>query len=160
MVTFLFGISMGEIIIVFLVILLLFGANKIPEFAKMLGKGLNEFRKATEDLKREFNENTNDLKDDLAEARKYINEQGQEIKEDIQRAGKEVKEDFEKTEKDAETKGHQESEVADGEIDETSRNVYGISHNGKRDEAGIVDENFKSGDSFDEEKNNSEKDEK
>jgi TatA/E family protein of Tat protein translocase len=44
MITFLFGVSMGEIIIVFLVILLLFGANKIPEFARMFGKGMNQTR--------------------------------------------------------------------------------------------------------------------
>jgi len=40
-------ISGQEIVIVFVVVLLLFGANKIPEFARGLGKGLREFRKAT-----------------------------------------------------------------------------------------------------------------
>ena len=77
---FLFGISMGEIVIVFLVILLLFGANKIPEFARMFGKGMNEFRKAADDIKREFNDSTSDLKEDLNEAKDYITRQGQDMK--------------------------------------------------------------------------------
>ena len=42
--------------LVFLVFLLLFGANKIPEMAKGLGKGLREFKKATDDIKRELSE--------------------------------------------------------------------------------------------------------
>ncbi|MBN1118715.1 MAG: twin-arginine translocase TatA/TatE family subunit [Bacteroidales bacterium] len=55
----------SEIIFIFLVILLLFGSKRIPEFAKMMGKGLREFRKATEDIKREINNETDDVSDDL-----------------------------------------------------------------------------------------------
>lgn len=54
-----------EILIILLVILLLFGSKRIPEFAKMMGKGMNEFRKATEDIKREINEETKGVSDDL-----------------------------------------------------------------------------------------------
>lgn len=43
-----------EIIMIFLVILLLFGAKRIPEIAKGLGKGIREFKDATGDIKREF----------------------------------------------------------------------------------------------------------
>ncbi len=35
-----------ELIIIFMVVLLLFGANKIPEVARALGQGIQEFRKA------------------------------------------------------------------------------------------------------------------
>ncbi len=54
-----------EIMIILLVILLLFGSKRIPEFARMLGKGMNEFRKATEDIKREINDETKGIKDDI-----------------------------------------------------------------------------------------------
>jgi len=39
-----------EIIIIFFVILLLFGAKRLPELAKGMGRGIKEFRKATKDL--------------------------------------------------------------------------------------------------------------
>jgi len=41
---------MGELIIIFLVVLLLFGANQIPKVAKGLGEGIREFKKAARDL--------------------------------------------------------------------------------------------------------------
>lgn len=64
MMTFLF-ISGGELVIVFLVVLLLFGSKKIPELARSLGKGMNEFKKATDEIKREFRENTQDLENEI-----------------------------------------------------------------------------------------------
>ena len=36
----------GEIILIFLIVLLLFGAKKVPELFRSLGKGVNEFHKA------------------------------------------------------------------------------------------------------------------
>ncbi len=38
-----------EIVIILVVVLLLFGGKKIPELAKGLGKGIRDFKKATED---------------------------------------------------------------------------------------------------------------
>jgi sec-independent protein translocase protein TatA len=43
------GLSGGEIILLVVVVLILFGARKIPEFAKGLGQGIKEFRKATKE---------------------------------------------------------------------------------------------------------------
>jgi sec-independent protein translocase protein TatA len=40
----------GEIILVLALVLILFGAKKLPELAKGLGKGINEFKKATRDV--------------------------------------------------------------------------------------------------------------
>ena len=45
--------SLNFCILVFLIILLLFGAKKLPELAKGLGKGINEFKKASNDIKEE-----------------------------------------------------------------------------------------------------------
>ncbi len=44
------GLSGGELVLVLVVILVLFGAKKIPEFAKGLGKGINEFKKASREV--------------------------------------------------------------------------------------------------------------
>lgn len=43
-----------EILLIFLVVLLLFGARRIPEIARGLGKGIREFKDATTDIKREL----------------------------------------------------------------------------------------------------------
>ncbi|MFY0651431.1 MAG: twin-arginine translocase TatA/TatE family subunit [Cyclobacteriaceae bacterium] len=45
-----------ELVIIVLVIILLFGAKKIPELAKGLGKGIREFKDATKDIKSEIDE--------------------------------------------------------------------------------------------------------
>jgi sec-independent protein translocase protein TatA len=46
-----------EIILIFLVILLIFGAKRIPEIARGLGKGIREFKDATNEIQRELNVN-------------------------------------------------------------------------------------------------------
>lgn len=43
-----------EIIVIVLIILLLFGAKKIPELAQGLGKGLKEFKKSMKDVEEEI----------------------------------------------------------------------------------------------------------
>ncbi|RXQ88137.1 twin-arginine translocase TatA/TatE family subunit [Ancylomarina salipaludis] len=65
-------ISGPEIFVVILVIVMLFGAKKIPELAQGLGKGMKEFKKATEDIKKEIKDesdiinNIKDFKDDIS----------------------------------------------------------------------------------------------
>ncbi|HYG70052.1 MAG TPA: twin-arginine translocase TatA/TatE family subunit [Anaeromyxobacteraceae bacterium] len=46
-----FGLSFGEIAIIAVLALLLLGPERLPEAAKTIGKGLRDFRRATEDLK-------------------------------------------------------------------------------------------------------------
>ncbi|MEX2578242.1 MAG: twin-arginine translocase TatA/TatE family subunit [Verrucomicrobiales bacterium] len=43
-------------IVIFLIVLLLFGAKKIPELARGVGKGMGEFKKAKKDFEREIKE--------------------------------------------------------------------------------------------------------
>ena len=45
-----FRIGMGELLVILLIILLLFGAKRLPEIGKALGKTLKEFRKVTKNL--------------------------------------------------------------------------------------------------------------
>ena len=80
---FLFGLSGGEIIVIFLVILVLFGADKIPDLARSFGRGMNEFKKATDEIKREIQSSANDLKDDFNEARRAVTQDADELKKDL-----------------------------------------------------------------------------
>ncbi|MCH2650471.1 MAG: twin-arginine translocase TatA/TatE family subunit [Candidatus Marinimicrobia bacterium] len=49
-----FNLGTGELLLIFLVILLLFGAKRLPELARGLGKGINEFKDAVETGKQEI----------------------------------------------------------------------------------------------------------
>ncbi len=46
-----FGIGMPELLVILAVALILLGPKKLPEIAKALGRGLGEFRRATQDIK-------------------------------------------------------------------------------------------------------------
>ncbi|MBM3935803.1 MAG: twin-arginine translocase TatA/TatE family subunit [Sphingomonadales bacterium] len=48
------NLSTMEIILIFAVVLLLFGAKRIPELAKGLGKGIREFKDASSGIKKEI----------------------------------------------------------------------------------------------------------
>ena len=53
----LFGLPGGtELFVIVLVVLLLFGAKKIPELARGLGRGIREFKDATKEIKSEIEE--------------------------------------------------------------------------------------------------------
>jgi TatA/E family protein of Tat protein translocase len=45
-----FGIGFPELLVILLICLLLFGANKLPEIGKSLGEGIREFKKASKDI--------------------------------------------------------------------------------------------------------------
>ncbi len=54
-----------EWIIIFLVILLLFGAKRLPDLARGLGKGISEFRKAAKEVSQEIQmDDSDDSKED------------------------------------------------------------------------------------------------
>jgi sec-independent protein translocase protein TatA len=55
------GLMSGpELVVVFVVILVLFGAKKIPEFAKGLGQGIKEFKKASREVTDEIHSSINE----------------------------------------------------------------------------------------------------
>ena len=73
-------ISGQEIFIILLVVLLLFGANKIPEIARGLGKGMREFKKAADDIKKEMNNHTEDITKDIQDIDKEIKKTKENLK--------------------------------------------------------------------------------
>ena len=50
------GLGWQEILLILLIVLILFGAKKIPEMARGLGKGVREFKKAMHEIERESEE--------------------------------------------------------------------------------------------------------
>ena len=46
-----FRFGMGELVVVLLIVLVLFGASKVPEIARSLGKAIKEFKKAGKEIK-------------------------------------------------------------------------------------------------------------
>ena len=49
-------ISGAEIFIILVIVVMLFGADKIPELARGLGKGMQQLKNATEEVKKEIND--------------------------------------------------------------------------------------------------------
>lgn len=82
-------ISGSEIFLIAFVILLVFGADKIPEIARGLGKGMAQIKNATNEIKNEItksaekNEATKDLIKNIEEAKKEIEDIGGTIKRNL-----------------------------------------------------------------------------
>ena len=65
-----FGIGLPELIIIMVVALIIIGPKKLPDLARALGKGMAEFRKATQDIKEslDLDQDFEEAKEDLVDA--------------------------------------------------------------------------------------------
>ena len=54
-----FGMGPWEIVLILVVVLLVFGAKRIPEIAQSLGKGITEFKRGVKDVQTEIESNVN-----------------------------------------------------------------------------------------------------
>jgi sec-independent protein translocase protein TatA len=57
------NIGSGEMVLIVFAALMLFGGKKLPELARGLGKGIRDFKDASEDVKREINNQINNYDD-------------------------------------------------------------------------------------------------
>ncbi len=79
-------ISGAEIFFILFVVVMVFGADKIPGIAKGLGKGMRQLKDATEDIKREIQKSaekqgldtsiTNDIQKEIQEVKKNLDDVG------------------------------------------------------------------------------------
>ncbi len=59
-----FGIGTQELVVIFLIVLLLFGGRRIPEIARAIGKAMREFRNARNDITSSIEEPSEKTKHD------------------------------------------------------------------------------------------------
>ena len=76
-------LGFSEMLVIFIVALLVFGPKKLPELGKSLGKGIREFKKATEELKSSWEEQVKDVAAPLNEVKQNIHNMGQDMKSDL-----------------------------------------------------------------------------
>jgi len=51
-----FGISFTELLVIFIIVLIIFGPERLPKIAKTLGSAYGEFSRKTNEIKKEFND--------------------------------------------------------------------------------------------------------
>ena len=71
------SLGMQEIIIIFVIALIIFGPRKLPELGKTIGKGLSEFKKASNELKHTWEDEVN-----LDKEKEAITEMVDDVKKD------------------------------------------------------------------------------
>ena len=99
-----FGIGGGELFFIILVVLMLFGSDKIPDIARALGKGMAQLKNATNEIKHEIQKGVEDngldmksltggISDEIANAKKSMTETINPV--EIANPITEIKEDIE-----------------------------------------------------------------
>ncbi|MES2863505.1 MAG: twin-arginine translocase TatA/TatE family subunit [Bacteroidota bacterium] len=99
-----FGIGGSEIFLILIVILMLFGSDKIPEIARTLGKGMAQLKNATNEIKHEIQKGTEEngldmksltggISDEIASAKESMNKAINPV--EIANPINEIKEDIE-----------------------------------------------------------------
>jgi TatA/E family protein of Tat protein translocase len=76
------SLGWGEMALIFMVALLVFGPKKLPEIGRTLGKGLREFKKASDDLKANWEENLREVESPVHDLKQTMNQ----VKTDVESA--------------------------------------------------------------------------
>ena len=98
-----FGMGMPEIILILAIALIVLGPKKLPEIAKSLGRGIAEFRRATQEIKENL-----EVDNDLKEARDTIREVKEDLEETVRKSMTET------------TAGQETGAVSEDELEHTS----------------------------------------
>lgn len=99
-----FGIGGGELLLILVVILMLFGSDKIPDIARTLGKGMAQLKHATNEIKHEIqkgveengldvNSITGGITEEIESAKQSMNQSLHPV--ELQNPVEEIKEEFE-----------------------------------------------------------------
>lgn len=75
-----FNIGGGEIFFILLIVVMLFGADKIPDIARGLGKGIKDVKNAANDIRNEINNSTKD-NEDLKKFQEKVDKEKKNIEE-------------------------------------------------------------------------------
>lgn len=81
-----FGMSGGEILLILVVVLMLFGSDKIPDIARTLGKGMAQLKNATNEIKHEIQKGTQDSGLDVKSLTGGISEEIAQAKASMEKA--------------------------------------------------------------------------
>ncbi len=84
-------IGVWELVVIFVIALVVIGPDKFPDFARMLGKGIKDLRKAANDMSREFRENVAEPLDEAKKPFEEALEPFQEVADGIREADRTIK---------------------------------------------------------------------
>lgn len=65
-----FGIGLQEMLVILVVVLIFFGPKRLPDLAKSLGKGIAEFKKASEEVRKGIDEAVREDSDEAGDSKK------------------------------------------------------------------------------------------
>lgn len=141
-----FDIGMQELIVVFIVILLVFGPKRAPELGRAVGKALAELKKSFYDVKKqvemEFKESTSDIQ----EAKKSLEDLKKKFESSVretigvntlQQPIKDIIEETDETEEDSDEEEEEEEETFKPEGKEEKEKVKEIHHEDIQKEEGL-----------------------
>jgi sec-independent protein translocase protein TatA len=77
------SIGMPELILIFIVALLVFGPKKLPDIGKSIGKGLAEFKRASDDLKRTIEQEIEQGKTEVASVKSEFTSAQKSLRESV-----------------------------------------------------------------------------
>ncbi|CAI8259344.1 MAG: sec-independent translocation protein MttA [Flavobacteriaceae bacterium TMED120] len=87
-------ISGAEIVFIFFVVLLVFGADRIPSIARGLAKGMTQIRQATDEIKSEIQKSVDEVDDSKGKIGEGVGKEVNDIKKDFEELTDSIKRKF------------------------------------------------------------------
>jgi len=87
-------IGFPELIMIFVIALLVFGPKKLPELGKSLGKGLKEFKRATDEMKSTWHEQMKDVERSVEDVKRDVEKSVEDVKTSVNEVTSDIKPDL------------------------------------------------------------------